>query len=69
MALHTVSIKSVIRGYHVYKEHWSPRVGDEFQTELEEFNEHDRYAVAIEKVVGHVPYLANVSPPSLASRT
>ena len=42
----------------MYKDDWSPSVGDEFELEIEELNRHDRYAVAIKvsgDIVGHVP--------------
>ena len=53
-----LTVESVVRGYHVYKDDWSPSVGDEFELEIEELNRHDRYAVAIKvsgDIVGHVP--------------
>ena len=31
-----LSIESVVRGYHVYMDDWSPSVGDEFELETEE---------------------------------
>ena len=43
----------------MYKEDWSPLVGDEFELEIEELNRHDRCAVAIKVSgdnVGHVPH-------------
>ena len=43
-----LSIESVVRGYHVYVDDWSPSVGDEF-----ELDRHDRYTVAI-KVIGDI---------------
>ena len=49
---------SVIRGYHVYKDHWQAEIDDELQCEIEEANEHDKNAVAILQngnVVGHIP--------------
>ena len=39
-----LSVESLVRGYHVYMNDWSPSVGDEFAIEVEE---HDRYAVAV----------------------
>ena len=42
----------------MYKDDWSPSVGDEFELEIEELNRHDRYAAAIKvsgDIVGHVP--------------
>ena len=53
-----LTVESVVRGYHVYKDDWSPSVGDEFELEIEELNRQDRYAVAIKvsgDIVGHVP--------------
>ena len=53
-----LSVENVVRSYHVYKDDWSPSVGDEFELEIEELNIHDRYAVAIKvngDIVGHVP--------------
>ena len=52
------SIESIVRGYHVYMDIWSPSVGDAFALEIDELNVHDRYAVATkvnDLVVGHVP--------------
>ena len=62
---------SYSRGYHAYKGAitliWNPLLGDDsLICELEESNEHDKYAVAIvfddcllKKVVGHVPLYWN----------
>ena len=41
------SVESMVKGYHVYMDHWSPSVGDEFELGIEELNRHERYAVAI----------------------
>ena len=49
---------TVIRGHHVYKEIWTPSIGEVLQCEKEEGNSHDLYAVAVKKqdsIVGHVP--------------
>ena len=54
----SISVESIVRGHHVFKEVWSPRRGDKFYLQVEEFNRCDRYAVAIvvdEETVGHVP--------------
>ena len=40
-----VTISCVIRGYHVYKEVWSPNIGENFVCFDEEENVHDRKAV------------------------
>ena len=53
-----IHVKSVAKGYHVYKDEWNPSIGDVFKLDIEETNRHDRYAVAVivgEKIVGHVP--------------
>ena len=53
-----VRIECFVRGYHVYKSQWRPDLGDRVETKLEEFNEHDRYAVAVVvdgATVGHIP--------------
>ena len=53
-----LSVESMVRGYHVYKDDWSPSVRDEFELEMEELNRHDRYAVVIKvsgDIVGHMP--------------
>ena len=56
-------VESVVRGYHVYKEDWSPNIGDRFGVEVEETNIHDRYAVAVvvnDRITGH-PLTSQVS--------
>ena len=56
MADVTLRVESVVRGYHVYKEDWSPNIGDRFGVEVEETNIHDRYAVAVvvnDRITGH----------------
>ena len=50
--------ESVVRGHHIYKDVWSPIVGEEVEVCREPENPHDRHAVALKKaeeVVGHVP--------------
>ena len=50
---------TVIRGHHVYKEIWTPSIGEVLRCEKEEGNSHDLYAVAMKKgdsIVGHVPH-------------
>ena len=42
-----VVIKCVIRGYHVYKEIWSPNIGENFVCFDKEEKVHDRKAVAV----------------------
>ena len=55
-----LEINSTIRGYHVYKRHWSAVVGEVLEAKKEEpRNVHDRYAVTLVQeevgIVGHVP--------------
>ena len=50
--------ESVLRGHHVYKHIWTPQIGEELVTEIEEDNYHDSYAVAVMLggiTVGHLP--------------
>ena len=51
--------ESVIRGHHVFKDVWNPRLGEILLVGKEAGNHHDRYAVALLKAerttVGHVP--------------
>ena len=47
-----------IRGYHVYKENWTPVIGETLTCKREPSNAYDKYAVAViknERVVGHLP--------------
>ena len=52
-------INAFVMGYHVYKNNWTPSVGDEFQGFMESTNKMDKYAVAVKKndgeVIGHLP--------------
>ena len=50
--------ESVVRDHHVYKQLWSPAIGEVLQLTPEEINEHDRFAACLVKgdvVVGFVP--------------
>ena len=54
----SVDIPSTVRGHHIYKNVWMPRIGEELAVIVEENNEYDRHAVAVTKndsIVGHVP--------------
>ena len=59
----TLSILSWIRGFHVYKDWWTPCFGDELALEREPENPKDKNAISVLKdnrVVGHIPLgLAN----------
>ena len=49
---------SSVRGHHIYKEIWSPVLGEILTCTQEQTNVHDIYAVAVKKgtdIVGHVP--------------
>ena len=52
-------INAFVMGYHVYKNNWTPSVGDEFQSFMKSTNIMDKYAVAVKKddgeVIGHLP--------------
>ena len=51
-------INSVVRGHHVYKDIWTPEIGEELTCRREVGNIHDLHAVAVicgRNVVGHVP--------------
>ena len=50
--------QSVIRGHHIYKDIWSPYIGEHLTLQREDSNTHDRHAVCLMKdncAVGHVP--------------
>ena len=56
----TFDSTSCIRGHHVYKNVWTPTLGDELECRREGDNDFDRYAVAVLRrgvVVGHLPRL------------
>ena len=49
---------SVILGHHVYKDIWTPFVGEILNVQQEVHNVEDHFAVAVVKnktIVGHVP--------------
>ena len=50
--------QSYITGHHVYRDIWTPTLGEKLSTATEPENRHDKYAVKFlkeNKVVGHVP--------------
>lgn len=60
------SFNSFVRGHHVYKDEWTPTVGESLNCVREPLNGKDKNAVAVmrdDKVVGHVllPYSRCVS--------
>ena len=57
--VYEVFVESSVRGYHAYFKNSTVLIGDVLRCEIEENNEHDKYAVAVkdesDQVVGHVP--------------
>ena len=62
--LERFEIKCASRGFHVYREIWKPKSGQELQVKHEEGNIHDPFAMAFKLktketlttiVVGHIP--------------
>jgi len=54
----SLQVDSDIRGHHVYKNVWTPYLGEFLLVEQEDHNPEDCFAVAILKsggIVGHVP--------------
>ena len=57
--LEVVEYCSYVRGYHAYKDLWTPQVGEILLLKREPTNPKDSLAVAVMKedeIVGHVPY-------------
>ena len=57
--LDILEVSSYIRGYHAYKEVWTPVVGESLLLRREPTNTRDANAVALYiegTIVGHVPY-------------
>ena len=65
----TLHVKSVVRGYHVYKDNWILEVGDRFEVKIEEMNCYDCYYCRLYLAIGpssssitsHVPSSAALS--------
>ena len=50
--------QSYVTGHHVYKDIWTPTLGEKLSTAAEPENHHEKYPVKVLKeneVVGHVP--------------
>ena len=61
--LDSFKLSSFVRGHHIYKEIWTPVVGEELQLQRESSSLKDRFAVVVcldEEIVGRVP--ANLAP-------
>ena len=59
-----VEVESFVRGYHAYRDKWTPVRGETLQLNREPHNSADNFAVAVinkeDAVVGHVPF--NLAP-------
>ena len=61
MACFELTVQTAVRSYHVYKDSWAPKVGEEFVCYQECANEHNRHTVAVygdgdsNNVIGHLP--------------
>ena len=52
-----LGVASIVRGYHIYKEIWTPFLMEHLECKWEEGNDKDRYAIAVlrqDTVVGHI---------------
>ena len=61
--LEMLGIKLFVRGFHAYKDIWTPDEGEHLNLIREPENIKDKYAVSVLKdglIVGHVPY--NLAP-------
>ena len=57
--LKSYAINAFGMGYHVYKNNWTPSIGEELQGFMEPTNKLEKYAVAVKgkdgDVIGHLP--------------
>ena len=56
--LYVFEFQSYVIGHHVYKDIWTPTLGEKLSTAAEPENHHEKYPVKVLKeneVVGHVP--------------
>ena len=57
--LKSYGVNAFVMGDHVYKENWTPSIGDELHGLMEPTNKLDKYAVAVKgkdrDVIGHLP--------------
>ena len=59
LPLDSLEVDSFIRGYHAYKEQWTPTTGEQLVLRREPENPEDPSAVAVikdEEIVGHIPF-------------
>lgn len=57
MAEATTSLSSCVQGHHIYKEVWSPHIGEELDCRREPSNIKDRYAVAVVNAGTLLPHI------------
>ena len=56
-----VQFNSVVRGHHIYKDDWTPKIGEILEAKKdtrEEVVANDKYAIGLykgDKLVGHIP--------------
>ena len=58
MSLSTLVYDSVIRGFHVYRTYWTPKIGQILTTTRDKLNINDRYAISVLEdnvIIGHLP--------------
>ena len=59
MVAFKLTVRTAVRGYHIYKEVWARAIGEEFVCRQERGNDYDRHAVSVHKegedVLGHLP--------------
>ena len=49
--------QSVIRGHHIYKDIWSPYIGEHLTMQREDSNTHNRHAVCLMNLTLLLPFL------------
>ena len=54
MAAIELMVRTAVRGYHVYKDIWTPAIGEEFVCRQERGNDHDRHAVAVHYYTAYI---------------
>jgi hypothetical protein len=55
-------MESCIHGFHIYKDRWTPYIGERLSCAQEQNNREDPFTVALKKgveIVGHVPHVVS----------
>ena len=59
LVLTCFEIESTVMGFHVYRNHWEPVIGEVLKTCVEPQKEVDKYVVAVvnneNNIIGHLP--------------